>query len=56
MIEGNKVHNFVLSLLALTDLYLEGIRQELEQIENNFDLLLTLTSKYSQFQNTIINM
>ena len=56
LLDGNQLHNIIVCLLALSDLFLNAVEEYLKTIENNFDLLLHLTSKYYQFQSTVIGI
>lgn len=51
---NNELHNLILGILGLTELYLSNIQEYLQGIEDPFHLFVEFISKYTAFQNTVI--
>ena len=56
MIKGNKLHNILVGLFALTDIQLDLVSEYLKAITDPFELFLHLNTKYQQFVSTIISV
>lgn len=54
LIEGNTLHNLIVNILAMMELYVSHVCLYLESLADPFELMLQFISRYNQFQNTVI--
>ena len=52
---NNEFHNLIVAILGLTETYVSNAKEFLSTVEDPFELLLQFTTRYIQFQNTVIN-